>query len=249
MSILQVSELVTGYQGIPVVHGVDLAVAEGEAVAVIGANGAGKTTLLRALSGLSRVSDGKVRFGDVDIMNRSPAAIAKLGITHVPENRRVFPAHPVEENLRLGAYVRRRDRRGVRRDIADMYERFPVLGERRGQRAGSLSGGEQQMLAIAMALVARPRLLMLDEPSLGLAPLVVREVFDVIRDLKRQGLTILLVEQRASFALDVVDAALVLQLGRIVASGPVDEIRSDPQVRAAYLGTEEGRGRPDEGSG
>lgn len=238
MNVLEVSGLVTGYQGVPVVHGIDLAVAEGEAVTVIGANGAGKTTLLRALCGLGRVFEGHVRFGDADVTNRSPASIVKLGLAHVPENRRVFPAHPVEENLRLGAYVRRRDRSGVRRDIAEMYERFPVLGQRRGQRAESLSGGEQQMLAIAMALVARPRLLMLDEPSLGLAPLVVREVFDVIRDLKQQGLTLLLVEQRASFALDAADVALVLRLGRVVASGPVEEIRDEPQVRAAYLGAE-----------
>jgi branched-chain amino acid transport system ATP-binding protein len=238
MRLLKVDALVTGYEGIPVVRGVDLSVSAGQVVSVIGANGAGKTTLLRALSGLNRVYSGEVTLGDVDLTNRSPAAIAASGLAHVPENRRVFPAYPVEDNLRLGAYVRRREGAEVRKGIADIYQRFPVLGERRRQLAGSLSGGEQQVLAIAMALVARPQVLMLDEPSLGLAPLIVRQVFDVIRELKESGMTILLVEQRAGLALGAADRGVVLQLGRVVASGSVEELRRDDLLRKAYLGGE-----------
>jgi branched-chain amino acid transport system ATP-binding protein len=236
VSVLELEGVVTGYQGIPVVHGIDLSVSEGEVLAVIGANGAGKTTMLRAVSGLNHVASGSIRLAGEDVTNRSPASIAGLGLAHVPENRRLFPAYPVEDNLRLGGYVRRRDKAGVARDIEEAYERFPVLGERRRQAAGSLSGGEQQMLAIAMALVARPRVLMLDEPSLGLAPLLVREVFDVIQGLKQRGLTIVLVEQRASFALEAADTAVVLQLGRVLTAGRTDVVRRDPLVRAAYLG-------------
>jgi branched-chain amino acid transport system ATP-binding protein len=239
MGLLEVDSLVSGYEGIPVVHGIDLTIGEGEVVSVIGANGAGKTTLLRALSGLNRVQSGAVRLAGAEIANRSPAAIAALGLAHVPENRRVFPEYPVEDNLRLGAYVRRREREAVEQRIGQAYEQFPVLGERRRQAAGSLSGGEQQMLAIAMALVARPRVLMLDEPSLGLAPLIVRQVFDVIARLKAEGMTILLVEQRAALALDAADSAVVLRLGRVVAAGPVAELRRDDLLQAAYLG--EGR--------
>lgn len=236
MSVLSVDGLVAGYRRVPVVHGVSFAVSEGEVVAVIGANGAGKTTLLRSISGLNRPLAGRVTLDSRDITGASPARIARLGIAHVPENRRVFPAHPVEDNLRLGGYVRRRDPRQLAHDIEEIYAQFPVLAERRSQRAGSLSGGEQQMLAIGMALVARPRVLMLDEPSLGLAPMVVQSVFETIRNLKDRRMTIILVEQRASLALDVADSALILQLGRVNMQGPAAEVKDDPRVQQAYLG-------------
>lgn len=233
---LQIEGLVAGYDRIAVLHHVDLIVDEGELVTVIGANGAGKTTLLRTISGLNKPFEGTIQFDGLDLGRMKTPDIAKAGIAHVPENRRVFPHHSVVENLRIGGYVRRRNSRQVAEDLERMLNHFPVLGERRRQAAGTLSGGEQQMLAIAMALMVRPRLLMLDEPSLGLAPLVVDRVFDEVRRLRDSGTTILLVEQLANRAFDVATQAVVLQLGRVIAVGDPAVLRADEAVKAAYLG-------------
>jgi branched-chain amino acid transport system ATP-binding protein len=208
---------------------------EGEAVALLGANGAGKSTTLRAISGIVRPREGAVRYRGRPIHQLDPGDIVELGVAHCPEGRRVFAGMTVLENLRLGA-GRRRDEGGIREDLERMTELFPVLGERRQQRAGTLSGGEQQMLAIARALMSRPRLLLLDEPSLGLAPLLVKTIFETLAELKRQGVTLLLVEQNARVALDLVDRALVLRTGNVAASGSAEELKRDPQVVEAYLG-------------
>jgi branched-chain amino acid transport system ATP-binding protein len=216
-------------------HGVDLEVAEGAVVAVLGPNGAGKTTILRALTGMVRAS-GRITFAGRRLTGLPTERIVRLGVAHVPEGRGTFPTLTVEENLRLGAYLRR-DGAAVRADLDRWYTVFPRLAERRGQAAGSLSGGEQQMLSIARALLLRPRLLLLDEPSLGLAPKVVRELFEVLGRVKReQRTTMLLVEQNANLALELADRAYVLEAGRTVLAGPAAEVRTDEQVRRAYLG-------------
>jgi branched-chain amino acid transport system ATP-binding protein len=233
--LLEVKSLVAGWGHVPVLHEVDLAVNAGELVTVIGANGAGKTTLLRVISGLNPVMAGSVSFAGERIAQRSPAKVAESGVAHVLENRRIFPKHSIRENLRLGGYVRRRDRAGIIADLDRVFEQFPVLAQRQAQAAGTLSGGEQQMLAIAMALMSRPKLLMLDEPSLGLAPRVVHSVYEEIRRLKDSGLTILLIEQRASLALAVSDRALLLNLGRVIISGTAAELTQDEHIRRAYL--------------
>lgn len=233
--LLEVKSLVAGWGHVPVLHEVDLAVNAGELVTVIGANGAGKTTLLRVISGLNPVMAGSVSFAGERIAQRSPAKVAESGVAHVLENRRIFPKHSIRENLRLGGYVRRRDRGGIIADLDRVFEQFPVLAQRQAQAAGTLSGGEQQMLAIAMALMSRPKLLMLDEPSLGLAPRVVHSVYEEIRRLKDSGLTILLIEQRASLALAVSDRALLLNLGRVIISGTAAELTQDEHIRRAYL--------------
>lgn len=233
--LLEVKGLVAGWGRVPVLHEVDLSVNTGELVTVIGANGAGKTTLLRVISGLNPVMRGTVRFAGERIAQHSPARVAESGVAHVLENRRIFPKHSIRENLRLGGYVRRRDKSGIAADITKMFEQFPVLAKRQSQAAGTLSGGEQQMLAIAMAMMARPKLLMLDEPSLGLAPRVVDSVYEEIRRLKDSGLTILLIEQRASLALSVSDRALLLNLGRVMLSGTAAELTKDEHIRLAYL--------------
>jgi branched-chain amino acid transport system ATP-binding protein len=224
---------------VPVLHGISLSVQRGELVALIGANGAGKTTLLHAISGLLPVTSGTILWRDgareVRIDGMAAERIVGLGLIHCPEGRQVFASLTVRENLLLGAYLRR-DRDGIRRDLDWCTSVFPVLGERLHQRAGSLSGGEQTMLAIARALMGRPRLLMLDEPSLGLAPQVVDRVFDTLMDLHRSGLPMLLVEQNAEAALEIATRACVLANGRIVRSGPAAVLREDPEVRAAYLG-------------
>jgi branched-chain amino acid transport system ATP-binding protein len=236
VSLLEIDALVTGYGKVSVIHELSLRVEEGELVAVIGANGAGKSTLLRTVSGIGRPFSGEIRFDGSNISKASPARIVASGIAHVPENRRVFGAHSVADNLRIGAYGRRRDRAGIAEDMARLEEQFPILGERRHQLAGSLSGGQQQMLAIAMAMMARPRLLMLDEPSLGLAPIIVERLFEEIQRLRQEGTTILLVEQLAQAALSIADRGLVIQLGRIIAQGSAAELRSNDAIRAAYLG-------------
>src|SRR6266545_1404718 len=234
-ALLEVEGLRAGYGPVRALHGVDLAVQEGGVVAILGPNGAGKTTLLRALTGMVHTS-GRISFDGRSLAGLSTSTIARLGVAHVPEGRGTFPALTVEENLRLGAYTRR-DAAGVRADIARWYELFPQLAERAGQAAGNLSGGEQQMLAIARALLLRPRLLLLDEPSLGLAPMVTRELFGVLGLVKReQGTTMLLVEQNANMALELADHAYVLEAGRTVLAGPAGQVRSDESVRRAYLG-------------
>jgi branched-chain amino acid transport system ATP-binding protein len=233
---LQVRGLVGGYGRVPVLHGIDLDVPAGSLLAVIGANGAGKTTLMRTIAGINPVHAGTVHLAGADLTRATPSAVGRAGIALVPENRRLFPMLTVEENLRLGGYVRRRDRAGAAERLDGVLERFPVLRERRAGLAGALSGGQQQMLAIGMALMARPALLMLDEPSLGLAPIVVRQVFDEIKALREAGTTVLLSEQFAAEALSIADTAVVLKLGRVVTSGPAEQVRQDSAVQAAYLG-------------
>ncbi|MEU4571664.1 ABC transporter ATP-binding protein [Nonomuraea sp. NPDC023979] len=233
MSELTVHDLHAGYGGAQVLHGVSLTVGEGEICAILGPNGAGKTTLLRALSGMVK-GRGSVRLDGAELLGRPPDALARLGVAHVPEGRGTFTQLTVEENLRLGAYVRRS---GVEADLERVYTYFPALKPRLRQAAGSLSGGEQQMLALGRALMLRPRLLLLDEPSLGLAPLVTRELFHIVRAVNEQErTTVVVVEQNAHLALGVAQQAHVLETGRIVLSGNAADIRADEQVAQSYLG-------------
>jgi branched-chain amino acid transport system ATP-binding protein len=234
MSLLSVTGLRVSYGGIQAVRGIDLEVAQGELVSLIGANGAGKSSTLKGLTGLVHHS-GEVRFAD-QALNRLPThVITRLGISLVPEGRGIFARLSVSENLDMGAYVRR-DGVGVRPDLARVYELFPRLAERRRQLAGTLSGGEQQMLAIGRALMGRPRLLMLDEPSMGLAPLMVNKIYETVQAIAREGVTILLVEQNAQLALRISQRAYVMESGVISLSGPSAELSADIRIRAAYFG-------------
>jgi branched-chain amino acid transport system ATP-binding protein len=233
MALLEVDGLVAGYGAIEVLHGVSLALDEGTLCAIVGANGAGKTTLLRAISGLVRKRSGTVRFSGADITAFAPHVIVRRGLAHVPEGRRMLAQMSVEENLLVASAIRRDDSAA---DVAAMLERFPILHERRAVPAGSLSGGEQQMLAIARALVSRPRALLLDEPSMGLAPKLVAEIFSIVREERSRGASILLVEQNARAALALADRAYVLERGRIVLEGTGAELLERPDVTAAYLG-------------
>ena len=234
MALLELAGVEARYGQVTALHGVSLTVEEGEVVALLGANGAGKTTTLRAVSGTVRKS-GRVLYAGRDVSRRTPERLARLGVAHVPEGRGILGELSVWENLRLGAYVRRD--RAVKDDLERVSDLFPWLRERRGQQAGTLSGGEQQMLALARALVARPRLLMLDEPSLGLAPLVVQELFRVVRTLnEEEGLTVLVVEQNAGIALEVSQRAYVLEVGRVAVSGESAELQRHEGVRKSYLG-------------
>jgi len=234
MSTLEVSGLTVAYGRTEAVRGIDLLVGEGQVVTLIGANGAGKTTILRALSGLLRPRAGTIRLDGADIAGLPAHRIAALGMVQVPEGRQVFSHLTVAENLRLGAWTTRDA--AARHHLESVLARFPRLRERLTQQAGALSGGEQQMLAMGRAMMAAPRLLLLDEPSMGLAPLFVEEIFALIAELKAEGVTILLVEQNASAALDVADTAYVLEVGRITLSGPAWKVATDPAVVAAYLG-------------
>jgi branched-chain amino acid transport system ATP-binding protein len=232
--VLELVDVEAAYGDVRVLHGVSLQVEEGAIVALLGANGAGKTTTLRAISNTVRKT-GEVVLGGRRITSRSPEAIARLGVAHVPEGRGVFAELTVRENLRLGSYTRRD--RSVARDVDGVLGYFPRLRERERQPAGTLSGGEQQMLALGRALLARPRLLMLDEPSLGLAPLVVREVFEILGTLNRElGLAVLVVEQNAALALEAASRACLLEVGRIVLEGDAAVLREDESVRRSYLG-------------
>jgi branched-chain amino acid transport system ATP-binding protein len=233
--VLGVVGLRAGYGRIEALRGLDLDVRDGELVCLLGANGAGKSSTLRAISGLLRARAGRIVFDDQDIQGREPSEILKLGIAHCPEGRRVFPHLTVHENLAMGAYVRR-DRAGIAAVLPRVYAHFPILGERRRQAAGTLSGGEQQMLAIGRALMARPRLILFDEPSLGLAPTVVETTFGIIADIRRAGTTVLMVEQNAWLALRMADRGYVMESGRIVLSGAARDLLNDDHVRAAYLG-------------
>jgi branched-chain amino acid transport system ATP-binding protein len=234
-ALLEVEDLRAGYGPVRALHGVDLTVEEGAVAAILGPNGAGKTTTLRALTGMVRTS-GRITFDGRSLAGLSTPRIVRLGVAHVPEGRGTFPALTVDENLRLGAWTRR-DAAAVRSDLDESYGMFPRLAERRGQAAGSLSGGEQQMLAIARALLLRPRLLLLDEPSLGLAPMVTRALFEVLGRVKRERrTTMLLVEQNANLALELADQAYVLEAGRTVLAGPAEQVSADDNVRRSYLG-------------
>ncbi|MCK6454034.1 MAG: ABC transporter ATP-binding protein [Alphaproteobacteria bacterium] len=232
--MLDVRGLEARYGPVQVLFGIDLSVAEGELVALIGANGAGKTTLLRTLSGLVRATGGSVAFDGETITAASPERRVRRGITQVPEGRQVFTTISVESNLRLGAYVRGRDE--AARDLARVYDLFPALAERRTSLAGELSGGQQQMLAIGRALMARPRLLLLDEPSMGLAPRIAAEILDIVLKLRDSGTTVLLVEQNAAAALEIADRAYVIENGRIAMQGTGAALLDDRQVMSAYLG-------------
>jgi branched-chain amino acid transport system ATP-binding protein len=234
-ALLALRGLVLAYGHITVVKGVDLDVAEGEIVCLVGANGAGKTTILRTVSGLMRAKAGTIHFAGRAIDRLAPARIAALGLVQVPEGRQVFARMTVQENLRMGAFLVR-DQAEFRRRLDEVILLFPRLGERLRQSAGLLSGGEQQMLAMGRALMAQPRLLLLDEPSMGLAPMLIEEIFALIVKLKAAGRTILLVEQNARVALEVADRAYVLETGRIGISGEARQVANDPSVLAAYLG-------------
>lgn len=232
--LLEVRALHAGYGPVEVLHGIDLVVEAGEVVVVLGANGAGKTTMMRAVSGtIGR--RGMVRLNGEDITHKSPDGIVRAGLAQVPQGRGTFVDLTVDDNLRVGAYTRKDD--GVASDLERWYEVFPRLAQRRSQRAGSLSGGEQQMLAIARALMSRPRLLLCDEPSLGLAPIVVQELFGILGRLNsEEGISVLLVEQNANLAMQIAHRAYLLETGSIAASGDADTIRNDDSIRKAYLG-------------
>ena len=235
--MLELSDLIVHYGAIQALRGVSLKVPQGQVVCVIGSNGAGKTTTLRTVSGLLRPTSGAVTLDGRPLTGRAAHEIARLGVAHVPEGRHVFPDQTVEDNLQLGAFTRRGEgRAAIDASIHEVYEMFPRLAERRMQLAGTMSGGEQQMLAIGRALMLKPKLVLLDEPSMGLAPIVIDEVFRRLVDLKRRGLTMLLVEQLAYRALDLADYAYVIEHGKIELEGPAKSLRDDPRVRAAYLG-------------
>ena len=232
--MLKVTDLHVSYGAIHAIHGISLEVNEGEIVSLIGANGAGKTTTLHTISGLKKATSGEVSLEGHNLLATDPAKIITLGMAHVPEGRRIFSQMTVQENLEMGAYTRPGS--SIAPGIADVYKRFPRLEERRRQVAGTLSGGEQQMLAIGRALMSSPKLLMLDEPSMGLAPILVEQIFDIIKELHAAGTTILLVEQNAQAALSVADRAYVLETGRISLSGTGAELMASGKVQKAYLG-------------
>ena len=234
MSLLEVTDLKAGYGIVDALFGLDFRVESGEAVVILGANGAGKTTTLRAISGMLAAT-GSVKFEGHEVLGKRPDQLLSLGVAHVPQGRGTIVDLTVEENLRVGAYSRSDD---LDHEIAAWYELFPRLGERRTQLAGSMSGGEQQMLAIARALISKPKLLLLDEPSLGLAPLVTREVFERVAELVRDnGISVLIVEQNANLALEFASRAYLLESGRIVSSGTSAELQGDESIRKAYLGS------------
>ena len=236
--MLRIENLYANYDSITALKGVSIEVPRGEIVSIIGANGAGKSTLLKAISGLIKTQQGQIVYKDNDIAGQPANKIVALGISQVPEGRQIFAHLTVQDNIQLGAYLyfKRRNRAEVEQRIEEVYQMFPILKKRIKQIAGTLSGGEQQMLAIARALMGRPELLLLDEPSMGLAPLIVREILGVIKQLNKAGTTILLVEQNAKAALNVAKRAFVLETGEIVLEGPSKELSDNPKVKEAYLG-------------
>lgn len=233
--MLKIQDLKVSYGMIEAIQGVDFEINDSEIVALIGANGAGKTTIMHTISGLLKPQNGTIYLDDVDITKIPADKIVKLGLAQVPERRRVFAEQTVEENLELGAYTRK-DKKEIAATMAKVFESFPRLKERRKQLAGTLSGGEQQMLAMGRALMAKPKILLLDEPSMGLSPLLVKEIFHIIEEINRNGTTVLLVEQNAKMALAIADRAYVLENGKIVLSGTGEQLANSPQVKKAYLG-------------
>ena len=231
--MLEIKDLNVSYGAVHAIHGVSLKVNDGEIVSLIGANGAGKTTILRTISGLEKADSGTITFDGTDLRKTEPSRIISLKLAHVPEGRHIFPEMTVEENLEMGAYA---DPSGMGENMKDVYERFPRLLERRRQLAGTLSGGEQQMLAVGRALMAQPKMILMDEPSMGLSPLLVKEIFSIIKEVNKKGITILLVEQNAKMALSISDRAYVLETGKISIEGPAQELMNDERVKKAYLG-------------
>ena len=236
-AMLRISGLSAGYGDVQVLWGVDLALPRGEISCLVGSNGAGKTTLMRAISGLIGVREGSIAFDGKALASASPEGVLAAGIAQVPEGRRLFAAMSVRDNLLMGAYLRRDGRAAIEQDLEKVLAMFPILRQRHAQDAGTLSGGEQQMCAIARGLMSRPRLLLIDELSLGLAPLVVEELCDRLRALNREGLTILVVEQDVATALELASTAVVMDTGRVTRSGPSAALRDDPAIHEAYLGT------------
>ncbi len=234
-AMLEVKDLHVHYGMIEALKGVSLKVEEGQIVSLIGANGAGKTTLLQSISGIVKKSAGDVVFLGQDIYKMSPQKIVALGLTQVPEGRRIFTGLSVYENLMMGAYLRK-DKKEIEEDIQKIYTQFPILEQRKNQDASTLSGGEQQMLAMGRALMARPKLLLLDEPSMGLAPILVKEIFSIVQEINRTGTTVLLVEQNAKMALSIADYAYVLETGKVVLSGTGKDLIESPDIQKAYLG-------------
>lgn len=232
--MLKIENLAVSYGMIQAVHGVSFDVKPGEIVTLIGANGAGKTTILRTISGLIRPKSGQILFEDQEITKTPPQKIVATGLSQVPEGRHVFPGLSVMENLEMGAYLRKDD--GLKGDYEQVFEKFPVLKERRNQDAATLSGGEQQMLAMGRALMSKPKLLLLDEPSMGLAPIFIKEIFSIIQEINAQGTTVLLIEQNAKMALSVAHRGYVLETGKIVLSGTGAELLDSEEVKKAYLG-------------
>jgi branched-chain amino acid transport system ATP-binding protein len=233
--VLTLSDLRCNYGKVAAVRGLSLEVKRGELVSLIGANGAGKTTTLRAISGIVRAAGGRIEFEGEDITRASPRRVLEMGIAHCPEGRRVFPYMSVRENLEMGCFLRN-DRAGIEADFERIFERFPILAERREQAAGTLSGGEQQMLAISRALMSRPKLVLFDEPSLGLAPTIVERTFEIIRRIRADGVTVVMVEQNAAAALELSDRAYVMEQGAVALTGTGESLLHDPHVQKAYLG-------------
>ena len=233
--MLKIEDINVYYGNIARLNGLSLEVKEGEIVTLIGANGAGKSTLLKTISGLLKPKMGKILYKDQSIGGKPVQSIVKMGISHVPEGRRIFANMTIEENLQLGAFLRK-DKEGIKRDLDHVNELFPRLLERKKQMAGTLSGGEQQMLAMGRALMARPQLLLLDEPSMGLAPILVKQIFSIIEEINKTGTTILLVEQNANLALSIANRAYVVETGRIVLSGTAEELNASEEIKNAYLG-------------
>ena len=234
--MLKVENLHVKYGAIHAVKGIDLEVKEGEIVTLIGANGAGKSSTLKAISGLEKAAEGSITFNGQPLNKLSARNIMKLGISHVPEGRRIFAGLTVLENLEMGGAYLRKDKAGIKEDLKKVYSRFPILEKRSRQDAATLSGGEQQMLAMGRALMAKPKLLLLDEPSMGLAPILVQEIFSIIQDIKAQGTTVLLVEQNARMALSIADRGYVLETGKVVYAGTGEELAESEEIAKAYLG-------------
>lgn len=233
--MLKISNLNVSYGAIHAIHDVSMEVGDGEIVSLIGANGAGKTTILHSITGLKKADSGTIEYNGQDLIKTEPSKIVTLGMAHVPEGRHVFPAMTVEENLEMGAYITS-DKEKIKKTAESVFERFPRLKERRKQLAGTLSGGEQQMLAVGRALMSNPSILLMDEPSMGLSPLLIREIFSIIKAVHEQGITVLLVEQNAKMALSIADRAYVLETGRISMTGTGQELLNNENVKKAYLG-------------
>ncbi len=233
--MLTVKDLNVSYGAIHAIHDANLEVHDGEIVSLIGANGAGKTTILHTITGLKKASSGSVEYNGKNLLQTEPSTIITTGVAHVPEGRHIFPTMTVLENLEMGAYIRN-DKEGIQESIEEAFQRFPRLRERSRQLAGTLSGGEQQMLAVGRALMSKPSILLMDEPSMGLSPLLVKEIFSIIKEVHSQGMTVLLVEQNAKMALAISNRAYVLETGHITINGDAQELMNDPRVKKAYLG-------------